>query len=249
MRAISSQAQDPVAPGCLRIEQHGRVAYRDGLALQKERHRRVSADLLPDTLLLLEHDPVITLGRVHGAEHVLADAPSLAARGIEVVPTGRGGDVTYHGPGQLVAYAIIKLMGEGRDLGRFVFHLEEIVLRTAAQFGVQAERVAGLRGLWVGNDKLAAIGVRMVDWVSCHGLALNVTTDLQAFADIVPCGLQGRGVTSLQKLLGARTPSMQQVTEALAGHAADVFALPAHFADAASLPAAAPEQLGRDFFL
>ena len=251
MVAEAATARMPSASvaATLRIEWHGRVPYRDGLALQKHRHRRVSKEHLPATLLLLEHDPVITLGRARGAEHVLADAQALAARGIEVVPTGRGGDVTYHGPGQLVAYPIVKLKEGEQDVGRYVHRLEEVVLRTAGQFGVDAQRVAGLRGLWVGNDKLAAIGVRMVDWVSCHGLAFNVNVDLAAFADIVPCGLHGRGVTSLAALLGSAAPSVREVADVLAVTAADVFGRRWQRPSSLDLPAMPDAHLGRDFFL
>jgi lipoyl(octanoyl) transferase len=235
-----------LADGALRVEWHGRVAYRDGLALQRSRHRRVSAGLLPDTLLLLEHEPVITLGRACGHEHVLTAPEALRARGIEVVPTGRGGDVTYHGPGQLMGYFLCRLVGPERDVGRFVYRLEEVVLRTAADFGVRAERVPGLRGLWVGNDKLAAIGVRMVDWVSCHGLALNVRTDLAAFADIVPCGLHGRGVTSLERQVQGALPGLERVGEQLAAHAADVFDKSLDRAASLQLAPVPDEALGRD---
>lgn len=245
-----SQAREP-----LRTEWHGRVAYRDGLALQQHRHRRVSAGLLPATLLLLEHDPVITLGRASGDKNVLTDAAALSERGIEVVATGRGGDVTYHGPGQLMGYFLVRLMGAERDVGRFVFRLEECVLRTAADYGVQAERVPGLRGLWVGNDKLAAIGVRMVEWTSGHGLALNVTTNPQAFADIVPCGLHGRGVTSLWEQMrraehpAREPPPLAAVAARLSQHAGDVFGLAPAAPDTLTPPAVDEHLLGREIQL
>ena len=205
----------------LRVERFGRVPYREALALQAARHQAVAEGSLDDTLLLLEHDPVITLGRGGNAGNVLADARALVARGIEVVETGRGGDVTYHGPGQLVAYPIVALQPDERDVRRWVWRLEELVARTVAAFGVRAERVEGLRGMWVGNDKLAAIGIRLMRWVSCHGLALNVTTRLDDFATIVPCGLHGRGVTSLARLL-PQPPTVDEVADEMLRHAGEV---------------------------
>ena len=223
MQAALAAPSAPTNPAERRLQvvRLGRVPYREALQLQAECHLAVCEGRAPDTLLVLEHPPVITLGRAANAANVLVDEAALAARGIEVVATGRGGDVTYHGPGQLVVYPIVAL-GEGeRDVRQYVWRLEELVLRCVAHFGVRAERVAGLRGLWVGNEKIAAIGIRLMRWVSCHGLALNVRTNLDDFATIVPCGLHGRGVTSLARLVPPG-PDVDEAAEALLAHAPEV---------------------------
>jgi len=180
------------------------------------------AGRIPDQLLLLEHDPVFTLGRNARPENVLLDEASLRARGFDLHEIGRGGDVTYHGPGQVVGYPIIQLPPERRDVHRYVRDLEEVMIRTCADFGVEASRVAGLTGAWVGSEKVGAIGVRIARWVTSHGFALNVSSDLAAFDLIVPCGIRGRGVTSLQHLLG-RAVSLEEVMDSLERHFASVF--------------------------
>ena len=169
-------------------------------ALVEERR----ADRIPDTLLLLEHPHVITLGVKARATraNVKATDAELAARGVELHESGRGGDVTYHGPGQLVGYPILDLRPDRCDVHRYVRDLEEVLMRTAARFGLKAGREAGMSGAWVGDRKLAAIGVRISRWITSHGFALNVTTDLRYFDLIVPCGLADRGVTSLAELVG-----------------------------------------------
>jgi lipoyl(octanoyl) transferase len=216
------------------------------LALQERRHQDVAAGEADDTLFLIEHDPVITLGRNAGAGHVLADRRLLRSRGVEVHTVGRGGDVTYHGPGQLVGYPIVALEeddGEGtneRDVKRFVGILEEIMIRTAADFGVEAERVEGLRGIWVGHRKLGAVGVRISRWVTQHGFAFNVTTDLRDFGLIVPCGLHGRDVTSLHEVLGDRTPDMDTVADRVVEHAALLLNRRPFAAEATALPVDLP---------
>ncbi len=159
-----------------------------------------------DHLLLLEHDPVFTLGRSARQENVLFPAEALRERGFDVFETGRGGDVTYHGPGQVVGYPVIDLSPDRRDVHRYVRDLEEVMIRTCADYGVEAGRVEGLTGTWVGRDKIGAIGVRIARWVTSHGFAFNVATDLSAFDLIVPCGIRGRGVTSLERLLGRPVP-------------------------------------------
>lgn len=219
----------------LRVERMGLVPYEPMHQLQNARHRQVVSGDVPDTLFLLEHTPVITLGRNSGDGHILAQEDHLQRQGVDVVATGRGGDVTYHGPGQLVAYPVLLLRQGERDIRRYVWRLEEIVLRTAADFGVKAHRVDGLRGLWVGNNKLAAIGVRVARWGTLHGLALNVTTDLRHFALIVPCGLHGRGVVSLADLCQP-CPSMDMVMSCLTRHAAEVLERRAYPATPTLLP-------------
>ncbi len=192
----------------LEVRSLGLVAYETALDLQCELVVARQAGEARDQLLLLEHPAVITVGvsgRTH-RDHVLVSLAELRDRGIDVLDVPRGGDVTYHGPGQLVGYPIIDLKPDRCDVHRYVRDLEEVLIRTAASFGVVAGRVAGLTGVWVGNDKLAAIGVRLSRWVTSHGFALNVAADLDQFRLIVPCGLAGRGVTSLERLTGAVPP-------------------------------------------
>lgn len=188
----------------LEVRRLGTVAYADALALQRSLVDDRRAGRIGDTLLLLQHPDVLTLGvrGDGGRAHILATADALAARGIEVHEAGRGGDVTYHGPGQIVGYPIIDLNPDRRDVHRYVRDLEAVLIKTAAEYGIAAHRVQGLTGVWVGDEKLAAIGVRIARWITSHGFALNVTTHLDHFNLIVPCGIPDRGVTSLARLLG-----------------------------------------------
>lgn len=179
-------------------------------------------DAIADQLLLLEHPPVITRGVRAGADNVLAPPDVLRRRGVEVHDARRGGDVTYHGPGQLVGYPILLLKPDRCDVHRYVRDLEEVLIRAVAGFGVRATRIEGLTGVWVGNDKLAAIGVRLSRWVTSHGFALNVTTDLDDFALIRPCGLVDRGVTSLARLTGTEVSDVA-VADRVARLFAEVF--------------------------
>jgi lipoyl(octanoyl) transferase len=187
----------------LEIRRLGVVPYADGLELQRTFVERRKADEIPDQLLLLEHPPVITLGvrTRHDRSHVVATAETLEEEGVEVFESGRGGDVTYHGPGQLVGYPILDLRPDRCDVHRYVRDLEEVLIRVAAAFGITAGRSRGLTGAWVGDEKLAAIGVRIARWITSHGFALNVSTNLSHFGLIVPCGITGKGVTSLERLL------------------------------------------------
>jgi lipoyl(octanoyl) transferase len=200
------------------------VPYGEALEMQQRLVARRLAGEIPDQLLLLQHPPVITTGvrNRSGRANVLATPEALAAAGIEVFETGRGGDVTYHGPGQLVGYPIVNLKPDRCDVHRYVRDIEEVMIRTAAAFGVTAGRVAGLTGIWVGDEKLGAIGVRIAKWITSHGFAFNVTTDLAHFGLIVPCGIAGKGVTSLEKLLGRVVP-MADVEAAAATAFAGVF--------------------------
>ena len=157
-----------------------------------------------------------------GRSHILASPEALGARGVEVHETGRGGDITYHGPGQIVGYPIVDLAPDRCDVHRYVRDLEEVLIRAAADCGVEAGRVSGLTGVWAGDDKLAAIGVRISRWVTSHGFALNVATDLDYFSLIVPCGIAGRGVTSLEKLLG-RPVDRREVEDRIVRRFCDVF--------------------------
>lgn len=197
----------------------GRIAYEPAFALQQETAERRASGAIPDTLLLLEHEPVYTLGRRATEAEILLDGTMLAARGIEVVRTDRGGRVTYHGPGQLVGYPIVDL-GNSMDLVGYVRALERALIATAGDFGVRAETVEGLTGVWVGNSKLAAIGVHVSRGITTHGFALNVTTDLGAFNGIIPCGIVDRGVTSLAELTGA-APNLEGVAARAAHRVAE----------------------------
>ncbi len=176
---------------------------------------REAGEPLAGVVLLVEHDPVVTITPRPGvAEHLLADRASLARLGVEVAETDRGGDITYHGPGQLVVYPIIDIQRLGWNLHRYMRELEQVVIDSCATWGVHGERDTGATGVWVGpapSAKICALGVRIRRWITMHGLALNVTTNLAHFDLIVPCGLAGRPVTSLRKLLGAQCPSMDQV--------------------------------------
>ena len=199
------------------VRRLGIVEYQAALDLQKDLVEQRKQGLIPDQLLLLEHPHVITLGaRNHNARSNVLETPeSLARQGIALCETGRGGDVTYHGPGQLVGYPILELPKDRRDVHRYVRDLEEVLIRAVSDFGVAATRIRGLTGIWVGDEKLAAIGVRISRWVTSHGFALNVSTDLSRFGLIVPCGITGKGVTSLERVLGRQVP-MDEVATAVA---------------------------------
>jgi lipoyl(octanoyl) transferase len=187
----------------LEVRRLGTVPYGDALALQETLVRRRRAGEIPDTLLLLEHPHVITLGSGSHAEHVLASEAERADLGIELFETGRGGDVTYHGPGQLVGYPILDLKPGRQDLHRYLRDLEEALIGVLADFGVSGTRREGMTGVWAGDRKLAAIGVRVSSgWITSHGFALNVATDLDFFGTIVPCGIRDHAVGSLSGELG-----------------------------------------------
>ena len=186
--------------------------------VEERRARRV-----PDLLLLLQHPAVITLGvRRDSRSHVTASDRQLAMHGIEVHEAGRGGDVTYHGPGQIVGYPILDLRPDRCDVHRYVRDLEEVMIRVCADYGVAAHRVDGLSGAWVGTDKIGAIGVRISRWITSHGFAFNVNTRLEDFQLIVPCGIADRGVTSLQRLRGVEV-SIEEVEDRFINRFAEVF--------------------------
>jgi lipoyl(octanoyl) transferase len=206
------------------LEHLGLVTYADGLRLQKELVAQRKAGAIPDTLLLLEHPHVYTLGRNAKRENLLISEEQLAARGAQVFEIDRGGDVTYHGPGQLVGYPILDLAQHRRDIAWYMRCLEEVLIAVAGEYGIHAGRLAGAPGVWVGNDKLAAMGVHISRWVTSHGFAFNVNTDLRYFDWIVPCGLPDKGVTSLQKLLGRRM-EMDEVEEKVVLYFGRVFEL------------------------
>ncbi len=218
----------------LRLIELGRMDYAAALGEQQRVHAAVLAGEAPPTVLFVEHDPVITIGRHPGAaEHLLADQQQLARQGVTVHRTDRGGDITYHGPGQMVAYPIIRLNDLGLNVRRYVWTLEQAMIETLGAFGIAGRRDPCAIGVWVGGAddragtdpsahrcgsggaKLAAIGVRVRRWVTMHGLALNVTTNLDHFKLIVPCGLADRPVTSMAQWLGERCPPIGEVKRAL----------------------------------
>jgi len=212
----------------LEVRRLGTISYADALTLQRDLVEERRAARIPDTLLLLEHPHVITLGvKARGnLSNVVVPPETLAARGVELFDTGRGGDVTYHGPGQLVGYPIIDLRPDRCDVHRYVRDLEEVLIRITADFGVTATRVPGFSGAWVDDEKIAAIGVRMSRWITSHGFALNVTTDLAYFDLIVPCGIADKGVSSLARLgadCGGPPVSMADVMTATVHRFAEVF--------------------------
>ena len=196
--------------------------YGETLSLQERLHAQRKNGEIPDTLLLLEHSPVYTLGRSAEAANMLMTDEDLQAAGIAKFETRRGGDVTYHGPGQLVGYPIIHLAEKGLKVLEYVEGIEETLLRTAAAFGIVATRDQRNRGIWIGDDKLAALGIMVSRQVTMHGFALNVNTDLNQYRGIVPCGLQGAGVTSLARVLG-RKVDMESVKKNVTEAFRDVF--------------------------
>jgi lipoyl(octanoyl) transferase len=210
------------------VRRLGVVDYDAGLALQASLVEDRRAGRLGDTLLLLEHPPVITVGVKARRQraNIVASDEQLAAEHVIVRETGRGGDVTYHGPGQLVGYPIFDLNPDRRDVHQYVRDLEEALIRAIASFGISGRRVAGLTGVWVGasgrEDKIAAIGVRISRWITSHGFALNVAPDLDHFKWIVPCGITDRGVTSLDRVTG-RANAMSDVENAVERAMREVF--------------------------
>jgi lipoyl(octanoyl) transferase len=225
----------PTAPATTRaltrtlsVIRPGLLAYPDGLALQTKLVDERRRGEIGDTLVLLEHPAVITLGvRTRGkATHIIATAEELAREGVTVHETGRGGDVTYHGPGQLVGYPIFDLKPDRCDVHQYVRDIEEALIVALRRFDISGKRVTGLSGVWVGSnggeEKVAAIGVRISRWITSHGFALNVVPDLRHFRLIVPCGIADRGVTSIERLLGHSVP-MADVETAVVGGFTEVF--------------------------
>jgi lipoyl(octanoyl) transferase len=201
----------------------GLIPYSDALALQESLAEQRKRDEIADQLLLLQHPHVITLGRAADPANVLADVATRRRLGVELFETGRGGDVTYHGPGQLVGYPIVKLLPGRQDIRRYVRDLQEVIVRAARDFGVKSEPRGGdFVGVWVGDEKLAAIGIRISRWVTMHGFAFNVATNLDYFNLIVPCGIRGHGVTSLETLLG-HPVEIRAVAASFTRHFGDVF--------------------------
>jgi lipoate-protein ligase B len=204
----------------------GQQSYEDCLALQREAARaRIAGVLDQDLLLLVEHPPVVTLGRSSKEAHLLASPSLLRERGVELFEVERGGDVTFHGPGQLVGYPIIDLKRHRQDLHWYLRQVEELLIRALATYGLSCRRSEGYTGVWIEDRKIASIGVHARDWVTWHGFALNVSTDLRFFDLIVPCGIQAVRMTSVREELGDVSVTMANVAERTARSAADVFGL------------------------
>ena len=200
------------------------VPYAEALAMQRALVEERRADRVPDLLLLLQHPPVITVGvrGDGGRSNIVASPEHLALLGIDIHETGRGGDVTYHGPGQIVGYPILDLKPDRCAVHRYVRAVEEVMIRVCADYGVEAARIAGLTGTWVGAGKIGAIGIRISRWITSHGFAFNVSTDLDHFKLIVPCGIGDRGVTSLENATG-RTLRIDEVEDAIVRQFCSVF--------------------------
>ncbi len=216
-------------PRPAQLRRFGMVLYPAGLRMQQALAREVGEKDLPDQLIILEHDPVFTLGRNATPADIHMSEDFLAAQGVSVHRTDRGGEVTYHGPGQIVAYPICNLRGGRQDVGRLVRGLEEAMIRTAADFGVVADRLPGAPGIWVetprGPEKLGAIGLHLSRWISTHGIAFNVRPNLDHFRWITPCGFTDKGVCSLASLLGDGAPTWEEAADYLQGHLIHYLAL------------------------
>ena len=200
----------------------GRTEYQSAWDLQRELFDLRVAKKIPDVLLLTEHEHVYTLGKSSDDDHLLAGEDVLRAKGAQVFKIDRGGDVTYHGPGQLVGYPILDLGNFYHDVHRYLRDLEEVILRTLDEYGIKGHRESDFTGVWVGNDKIAAIGVKVSHWVTMHGFAFNINTDLRYFESIIPCGIFHKGVTSLQQLIG-REIALSEVSAKVVKHFSQVF--------------------------
>ncbi len=223
--AARDAAPPPAARRALQVVTLGLRPYAEVLEMQRSVARaRIAGDIAEDVLLLVEHPPVVTLGRTAKQEHLMLSRDALAARGIALFDVERGGDVTYHGPGQLVGYPILDLKRHRRDLHWYLRQVEEALIRALAAWEIHAERRAGFTGVWTAGRKIASIGVHARDWVTWHGFALNVTTDLSAFDVIVPCGIQGVEMTSVARE-SQRPAAMPEMSRAVAASFADVFGL------------------------
>ena len=212
------------------VRQLGRIEYHRAFELQKELLQQRWQGQIADTLLLLEHPPTITVGKSGKLENVLAAPAQLAGAGVSLIFTDRGGDVTYHGPGQIVGYPILDLRGRGRDAHQYVHNLEEMLIRTLADYDIESGRANNHAGVWADDMEIAALGLSIRKWIAMHGFALNVNTDLGHFRLINPCGFKNKKATSMAQLLGHELP-IDDVAEHLLAHFADVFKVELKSAD------------------
>jgi lipoyl(octanoyl) transferase len=208
----------------LDIFRPGRIDYREALALQEKLVKARHEGSIPDTLILLEHYPVLTLGRRGDVRNILLSEDELEKKGVKVYEINRGGDVTYHGPGQIVGYPIFDLAPTGADIKDYVFRIEEVFIRLLKnEFGISADREEKkYTGVWVGNEKITAIGIAVNHWVTMHGFAFNVNTDLSHFGWIHPCGITDKGVTSVQKITG-HTVNFKEANDMVIKYFCEVF--------------------------
>lgn len=219
--------EPPAATRRLLVADLGRTRYGECWELQHRIHALRVTGGCGDILLLTEHEHVYTIGTTGNDNHLLAGSDELKLRGADVVHTDRGGDITYHGPGQIVGYPILDLHGHTLDLHRYLRDIEEVVIRTLAGFGIGAGRHPGYTGVWVEGEKICAIGIRAARWITMHGFALNVDPDLSYFGRIIPCGIFEKGVTSMSEVLGRRVTT-EEVRPALTEAFTGVFGMPAH---------------------
>lgn len=218
----------------------GRLAYEDAWKLQENIAAARRGGTAADTLLFVEHDPVLTIGRAGDTRNILAGEAELVERDIKVLEVDRGGDVTYHGPGQLVGYPVLDLRNYGKDLHRYARMLEEVLIRTLAQYGIHAFREPGLTGVWTAAGKIAAIGIGVRNWVSMHGFALNVHTDMRQFALINPCGITDRPVASMRQF--GVNAGLDEVAARVAEQFSAVFAVPVVPVPSVPVPPVLPAQ-------
>lgn len=221
-RAMRNEPNMPLNTG-LWLEFH-RQDYESMVRLQEQLHKKRRQGLIPDVVILLEHTPCFTIGRSGGRRNILAGEALLEQHHITVHETTRGGDITYHGPGQLVCYPILSLQGERRDLRAYARNMEEVMIRTLRAFGISAGRKSAYPGVWVGEEKIGAMGIAVRKWVTMHGISLNVCPDLEHFSFIVPCGIADHGVTSMSNVLG-RPVGMDAVREEMRRQFSDIFQL------------------------
>lgn len=213
--------------GKCRVLDLGFLDYRKTWDLQKELVERRFQREVPDTLILVEHPPLFTIGRSGSRKNIHVSDEHLETLGIPVLEVDRGGDITYHGPGQLIGYPVLDLTGHGRDVHLLLRRIEEVLIRLLADWGVKAARVSNYTGVWVGHEKIAAIGIGVRRWISFHGFCLNVNPDMKYFSMISPCGIRDRGITSLTKLKGEKSEriDLQEMKERLVQHFGDVFTM------------------------
>ena len=212
--------------GC-RVFNLDTVGFAEASHLQSELIELRLAGRIPDVILFLQHPPVLTIGAFGGEQNVIISQDALKREGISIAHTDRGGDITYHGPGQLVGYPILDLKIRGRDVHQYVHDLEEVVIRTLGDYSINAHRDPDYPGIWVGQEKICALGIRVVHWVTKHGFALNISNDLTPFSYINPCGITDRGTTSMQKVLGQK-PKIGEVTNSIMRHFSAVFGINVH---------------------